>query len=546
MTGSSVGTAAAVLVDQLRLFGVDTVFGVPGESYLDVLDAMIDAPIRFVACRQEGGAAMMAEAWGKLTQRPGVCFVTRGPGATNASAGVHVARQDSTPMLLFVGDVPRPNRGREAFQEIDFEAMYGQVAKAVIRIDDARRMPELLARAWLCAVSGRPGPVVVTLPEDMLRECCQAVALASPPIPSPTPDAASLAELGQLLVAAERPFVLAGGPGWTQPASEALQRFAERWALPVGVSFRRQDVFDNHHGCYAGHVGIGIDPALASRIRGADLLLVLGSRLGEITTGGYRLIDAPRPAQTLVHVHPDAAELGRVYQADLAIVSAMPACSEALARLEPPPDRIAGTAAGEAHRDWQRFLQPRDAPGELPLAAIVQSLAAWLGEKGIVCNGAGNYAIWLHRHYSWRRRGTQLAPTSGSMGYGVPAAIAAALRHPDRRVACWAGDGCFLMHGQELATAVAERLGIVFIVVDNGQYGTIRMHQERRFPGRVAGTRLVNPDFVALAQAYGVHAEAVASALAFERALARAARGDGPFLIHLKLDAARLTPDLRL
>ncbi|MCB1916271.1 MAG: thiamine pyrophosphate-binding protein [Rhodocyclaceae bacterium] len=539
-------SAATVLVDQLRCFGIDTAFGVPGESYLDVLDAMGDASMRFVACRQEGGAAMMAEAWGKLTGSPGVCFVTRGPGATNASAGVHVARQDSSPMLLFIGDVARGHRGRESFQEVDFETMFAPLAKWVVRIDDGERVPEVLARAWTCACSGRPGPVVISLPEDMLKAPCAAGTLPLPEIAHSAPDADALDRLARLLAAATKPFVLAGGPGWSATASEGLQRFAERWGLPVGVSFRRQDVFDNHHPCYAGHVGIGIDPALAERIRTADLLLVVGARLDEITTGSYRLIEAPRPRQPLIHLHPDPAELGRIHQPVLAIVADVASCSAALDRLQPPPQHAPGAAADEAHRAWQRFLQPRDVPGEVPLAAMVQALAGWLGEKGIVCNGAGNFAIWLHRHYAWRRPHTQLAPISGSMGYGVPAAIAAALCHPGRRIACWCGDGSFLMHGQELATAVAHRLPIVFIVIDNAQYGTIRMHQERRFPGRPFGTRLHSPDFVALARAYGAEAERVASVLAFERTLARAAHAEGPVLIHVEIDARRLTPELRL
>jgi len=536
-------SGARILVEQLCAFGIDTAFGVPGESYLDVLDAMLDAPLRFVACRQEGGAAMMAEAWGKLGPGPGVCFVTRGPGATNASAGVHVAQQDSTPMLLFIGDVARGHRGREAFQEVDFEAMFAPLAKWAVRIDAAGRIPELLSRAIQTASSGRPGPVVVALPEDVLREPSEAATLSPPPRVEAAPSAAAMAALADMLRRAQRPFVLAGGPGWSAPACERLQRFAQRWRLPVGVSFRCQDYFDNHHPCYAGHVGIGIDPALARRIRAADLLLVLGARLGEMTTSGYQLIEAPSPRQTLVHAHPDAGELGRVYRPELPIVAGMGEMSEALLQLAPPtaPD---GGRCEAAHQDWLAFSEPDDAPGELPLGAIVRALERHLGDDGIVCNGAGNYAIWLHRYFRWRRRGSQLAPTSGSMGYGVPAAIAAAMRWPQRRVACWAGDGCFLMHGQELATAVALSLPIVFIVVDNGQYGTIRMHQERRFPARTSGTALTSPDFAALARAYGAAGEAVDSAAEFEAALARGAGREGPSLIHLRLAADRLTPDL--
>ncbi len=543
MSAAVARSGARILVEQLCAFGIDTAFGVPGESYLDVLDALLDAPLRFVTCRQEGGAAMMAEAWGKLGPAPGVCFVTRGPGATNASAGVHVARQDSTPMLLLIGDVARGHRGREAFQEVDFEAMFAPLAKWTVRIDAAGRIPELLSRAICTASSGRPGPVVVALPEDVLREESEAATLAPPPLPQAAPSAAAMAALGDLLRQAGRPFVLAGGPGWSTAACERLQRFAERWRLPVGVSFRCQDYFDNLHPCYAGHVGIGIDPALARRIRDADLLLVLGARLGEMTTSGYRLIEAPNPRQVLVHAHPDAGELGRVYRPELPIVAGIGEVSEALLQLAPPAAADAAQCEA-AHRDWLAFSEPGDEPGELPLGAIVRALESHLGDDGIVCNGAGNYAIWLHRFFRWRRRGSQLAPTSGSMGYGLPAAIAAALRHPQRRVACWAGDGCFLMHGQELATAVAERLAIVFVVVDNGQYGTIRMHQERRFPGRTSGTALANPDFAALARAYGAAGEAVDSLAEFEAALARSTGRAGPSLIHLRLAADRLTPDL--
>ncbi len=545
MTEPPLSTGGALLVRQLEAFGAETAFGVPGESYLPVLDAFLDGPIRFVACRQEGGAAMMAEAWAKLTGEPGLCFVTRGPGATNASAGVHVARQDSTAMLLFIGDVSRGHRGREAFQEVDLTAMFAPLAKATVRIDDAGRIPELVSRAHRLARSGRPGPVVVVVPEDVLGETTGASVLPPAPLAVAWPAPGDVAALGHLLAAAERPFLIAGGPGWTPEACAGLARLATRWQVPVGVSFRCQDLIDNDHPCYAGHVGIGIDPALARRIREADLLIVLGARLGEMTTGGYRLPEAPRPRQRLVHVHPDPDEPGQVYRPDLAIAADMTAAVKAFAELSPAPaGDVTASGAAAAHAAWRSFAEPADGPGEIPLGEMVRRLEAHLGPDGIVANGAGNFSIWLHRHYRWHRRGTQLAPTSGSMGYGMPAAVAAALACPGRRVACWSGDGCFLMHGQELATAVALRLKLLVVVIDNGQYGTIRMHQERRFPGRVSGTALANPDFVALARAFGAAGEEAADADGFEAALGRADAFDGPYLIHVRLPASRLTPVL--
>ncbi|MCB1956364.1 MAG: thiamine pyrophosphate-binding protein [Rhodocyclaceae bacterium] len=543
MTASSM-SGGALLARQLEVLGGEVAFGVPGESYLPVLDALLDGPIRFVACRQEGGAAMMAEAWGKLSGQPGLCFVTRGPGATNASAGVHIARQDSTPLLLFIGDVARGHRGREAFQEVDLPAMFAPLAKACLRIDEAGRIPEIVSRAHRLACSGRPGPVVVVLPEDMLADTVGTPPLPPTPRPALWPSPASLDALSQLLATAERPFVLAGGPGWTDAACAGLAALSERWHVPVGVSFRCQDLLDNAHPGYAGHVGIGLDPALARRIRAADLLVVLGARLGEMTTGGYRLPEAPRPAQTLVHVHPDPDELGHVYRPDLAIAADMASAMHAFAAI--PAGACDDAERSAAHREYQAFSEPIDRPGDAPIGAMVRALETHLGPDGIVTNGAGNFSIWLHRHYRWRRRGTQLAPTSGSMGYGLPAAVAAALRHPDRRVACWAGDGCFLMHGQELATAVALGLKFTVVVVDNAQYGTIRMHQERRFPGRVVGTALANPDFVALARAYGGEGAAASTPEEFAAALLRAEAFDGIFLIHVRQSPAQLTPALHV
>lgn len=536
-----------ILVDQLIAQGVDTAFGVPGESYLEVLDALFDSPVRYVTCRQEGGAAMMAEAWGKLTGRPGICMVTRAPGATNASAGVHVARQDSTPMILLIGDVAREQVGREAFQEVDFETMFAPLAKWATRIDSAQRIPEIMGRAFNVACSGRPGPVVIALPEDMLRETAAVADLPPAPIAGAAPDPLALAELRDRLLGAQRPFALIGGGGWSPAACADFTRFAETFQLPVGVSFRCQDYFDNDHPCYAGHVGIGVAPSLAQRIRESDLLLVVGARLGEMTTSGYTLIEPPKPRQALVHVYPDASELGRVYRPDLGIVASIPLAARALAALAGPdgePPWGADTAA--QHRGFEAFNAPLALPGRLQYAELVNWLSARLPPEAMICNGAGNYAIWVHRFYRWRRYRSQLAPTSGSMGYGVPAAIAAAICHPQRPVVCFAGDGCFLMHGQELATAVANRLNIVFIVVDNGQYGTIRMHQERRFPSRASGTALCNPDFVEFARAFGAHGERVESTEAFAPAFERAVRAGGPALIELPLDAEILTPSLRL
>ena len=535
-----------LLVEQLLAAGFDTAFGVPGESYLEVLDALLGTPLRFVTCRQEGGAAMMAEAWGKLTGRPGLCFVTRGPGATNASAGVHVAKQDSTPMILFVGDVARGHRGREAFQEVDFVAMFSPLAKWVARIDDARRIPELVGRAVLTACSGRPGPVVIVLPEDMLRDKVTEAVLPPPAQPRLAPDDGAMSALAAELAAARRPMVIVGGGGWSEAACADLSRFASAHELPVGAAFRRQDLIDNHHPGYAGHVGIGIDPALARSIRDSDLLLVIGARLGEMTTGSYTLISAPRPAQRLVHVHADANELGRVYRPDLAIASSMGGIAGALAALA-APDRCAWSQrTAQLHDSFLDYSQVKSQGGTLDLAEIVGWLDINLAEDAILCNGAGNYAIWLHRFFRWRRYGTQLAPTSGSMGYGLPAAIAAALRHPGREVVCFAGDGCLLMHGQELATAAAQRLPLVVIVVNNGQYGTIRMHQQRRFPDRQSATALHNPDFVAYAQAFGAHAERVDSTVSFAAAFERARAAGCPALIELRIDSDIATPSLRM
>ncbi|HEY4332294.1 MAG TPA: thiamine pyrophosphate-binding protein, partial [Ilumatobacteraceae bacterium] len=538
--------AGHVLVEALIEQGIDTCFGVPGESYLAVLDGFHEHRdrIRFIACRQEGGAAFMADAQGKLSGRPGVCLVTRGPGATNASVGLHTAFQDSTPMVLFVGQVAGDQRDREAFQEVDFRQMFGPgtlgMAKWVGEVHDADRLPEYVSRAFHTAMQGRPGPVVLVLPEDMLTTETTAAVLprAMPAHAWPAPE--SLARLRELLVAAQRPFVLAGGSGWDAAACAALQQFAETWQLPVGCAFRFQDLFDNRHPNYAGDVGIGINPLLAARIRDADLVLAIGPRLGEMTTGGYSLLAAPRPAQTLVHIHAGAEELGRVYAADLLIQASMTSAAPALAELTPPASVGWHGLAEQARADYEQNLVPTPVT-PLDMAEVVVTMQRLAPENTVYTNGAGNFSGWLHRFCRYpglQHHGrTQLAPTSGAMGYGVPAAVAAALLQPQRTVVNIAGDGDFLMTGQELATASGYGArNLISIVVDNGTYGTIRMHQEREYPDRVSGTALFNPDFAALARAYGWDAVRVETTAEFEPAFAGALASGRPTLIHLVLD----------
>ena len=566
-----------LLVDCLLEQGAEQVFCVPGESYLAVLDALHDAPqIAVTTCRQEGGAAMMAEAHGKLTGRPGVCMVTRAPGATNASAGVHIAFQDSTPMLLLIGQVARGQLEREAFQEVDYRRFFGQMAKWVAQIDDAARIPEFIARGYRTAMSGRPGPVVLALPEDMLCDTAAGVPLPRVEAVAGQAGGGDLAELAARLSAAERPLALVGGAGWNAAGCAAMQRFAERWDIPVAASFRCQDHFDNRHRNYAGDVGIAINPKLAQRVRDADLLLVLGPRLGEMTTGGYSLLDPAQPQPALIHVHAGAEELGRVYQPSLAICAQPAALATALAELPPPAANWAPrwTAWRDAARtDYLRWSEPpaTAAPGEQGGASVVAGSGADLGsadpgcvdlgevivwlrehlpEDAVLCNGAGNYATWLHRYFRYRGWRTQLAPTSGSMGYGVPAAIAAKRIHPERTVLALAGDGCYLMHGQELASAVLHRLGVIFLVVNNGMYGTIRMHQQRNYPDRVVATELANPDFAAMAKAYGAFGEVVSNtgefAAAFERVVASSRSSGLPALLELRTDAQQITPAQRI
>ena len=529
-------TGGRILVDNLVAQGTDRIFTVPGESFLAVLDALHDTPaIDLIVCRQEGGAAFMACADGKLTGRPGIAFVTRGPGATNASIGVHVAFQDSLPMILFVGDVARGDRDREAFQEVDFGQMFGPLAKKVLRIDRAERIPEYVARAYATALSGRPGPVVVVLPEDMLLDEAEAVDRPGVKRPIQRPSSADMAALQQLLANARAPLAIIGGADWDAEAAAAFARWAERAGVPVTAGFRRQDSIPNSSPAWAGNLGYGPNPKLAARVKSADLLLVAGPRLGEATTDGYRLVTPDHPNQTLVHVHPDPTELNSVYRADLAICAGMAAFADALPALE--------RDATLAHAEWLDWSTPKPRVGtRLDLGQCVLAMREAMPADTIICNGAGNFSAWWHRYWRYEGYGTQLAPTAGAMGYGVPAAVAAALRRPAQKVVAVAGDGDFLMNGQELATAVMYGLDLLVIVVDNGNYGTIRMHQEREYPGRVSGTGLANPDFAALARAYGGWAETVEETAQFAPALARALAQPGLKLLHLRTDIEQISP----
>jgi acetolactate synthase-1/2/3 large subunit len=536
-------TGGQILVANLLAQGADLAFCVPGESYLPVLDALYDVRdrLRLIVCRQEGGAAYMAEAYGKLTGRPGIALVTRGPGASNAAVGIHTAVQDSSPMIVFVGQVGSDFADREAFQEIDYRRMYGSSVKWVAQIDRADRIPEYVARAYRVAQSGRPGPVVLALPEDMLvaSAAVDDAARVEATVLHPAPEA--IAALRARLERARRPLVLVGGSGWSERACADLARFTAANDLPVACAFRNQDLIDNRDERYAGEVGIGPNPKLAARVRDADVLLVIGERLGEIVTSGYTLLSVPNPAQALVHVHPGADELGRVYQPALAIAASLPAACAALAEMPPIAAPAWAGSAAEAHADYLAWQSPRPMPGELDLWQAVAFLRERLPEDAILVNGAGNYATWLHRLYRYPRYRTQLAPYSGSMGYGVPAAVAAKAVCPERVVVSWNGDGCFLMNGQELATAVQYGLNVIFVVIDNGMYGTIRMHQEKHYPARVYGTDLVNPDFAALARAYGVHGECVTRTAEFAPAFERALAHDGPSLLHLRIDPQAIT-----
>lgn len=536
-------TGAQILVDALRIHGVDTIFGVPGESYLAVLDALHDVgdEIKFVICRQEGGAANMADAYGKMTGRPGICFVTRGPGATNASLGIHTAHQDSTPVILFIGQVGNDVVEREAFQEIDYRRMFGPMAKWVAQIDRADRVPEYLSHAFHTAVSGRPGPVVLALPEDMQTDMASVPDTARYQRVAANPGQGDMQKLRDMLAQAERPMVILGGGGWNRTAVDDLQAFVTTYNLPVGCAYRCQDLIDNRDPHYVGDVAVGLNPKLAERFRQCDLLLVVGARLGEWTTVNYTLFDVPRPKMKFVHVHPGAEELGRVYQADLLINSGMPEFAAAARALEPVAERWAEWTGG-ARADLEAWQQPVAVPGKVNMSEVIHVLRRRLPRDAIVTNGAGNFSLWAHRFYHYGAFRTQLAPTSGAMGYGVPAAVAAKVVHPERTVVSFSGDGDFLMTGQELATAAQYDLKITFIVVNNGMYGTIRMHQEREFPARVSGTMLKNPDFAALARAYGLQGEIVEATADFEAAFERAQKASTASLIEVRIDPDAISP----
>jgi acetolactate synthase-1/2/3 large subunit len=530
-------TGGEILIDQLAIHGVRHVFCVPGESYLAALDAFHDSEITLTVCRHESGAAVMAEAVGKTTGRPGICFVTRGPGATNASAGIHIARQDSSPVIMFVGQVGRHMREREAFQELDYRAVFGSIAKWVTEIDDPARIPELVSRAFYTACNGRPGPVVIAVPEDMLVERALVPdATAFEPVEI-WPGLTDMSRLQKLLWAAKRPVALVGGSRWSEQAVAALARFAERFALPVATTFRRQYLFDGLHPCYAGDMGIGPNPKLLARVKGADLVLLIGGRLSEMATQGYTLLDIPEPQMKLVHVHPGPEELGRVYRPTLAINAAPTAFCSALEGLQPPNEIAWQGEAATAHADylaWSEKATPQ--PGAVNLGEILVWLRENLAPDDIITNGAGNFAGWIHRFYRFRKYATHVAPTSGSMGYGFPAAVAMKLMHPERTVVCVAGDGDFLMTGQDFATAVQYKLPVIVVVADNGLYGTIRMHQEREYPGRVVATALHNPDFVAYALAFGGYGAVVEKTADFPAAFAQARASGKPSIIHLKID----------
>ena len=541
MTAKNTMNGGRLLVDCLVAQGCDRIFTVPGESFLAVLDALHDTPaIDTVVCRQEGGAAFMACADGTMTGQPGVAFVTRGPGATNASIGVHVAMQDSQPLLLFIGDVDRGMRDREGFQEVDFGAMFAPLAKLALRIDDPARIPEYVARAWSTAIAGRPGPVVIALPEDMLLEAVSGVAhrpAVTRPAQAVCPDA--LGTMMRLIEDAAAPVAIVGGAGWHAKARAHFTEFAERIGLPVAGAFRRQDAIANSSKVWAGNLGYGPNPLLQQRVRDADLLLVVGARLGEATTDGYTLVTPAHPGQVLVHVHPDPNELGRVYRADLAICADMAEFAEAAALWD--DDVVPFDAGDEAHCQWLDWSTAKPNGHALDMGQVVTAMRDLLPDDSIICNGAGNFSGWWHRYWRYEGFPSQLAPTAGAMGYGVPAAVAAAARFPGRTTIALAGDGDFLMNGQELATAAQYGLDLLVVLVDNSAYGTIRMHQEREFPGRVSGTTLANPDFAALARAYGGWATRVETTEAFTAALAEAKDRKGIRLLHLVIDIEQLS-----
>ena len=543
-------TAGRALVSSLKLNGVDRVFCVPGESYLEVLDALHDEKrIELIVAKHEGAAANMAEADGKLTGRPGICMVTRGPGATHASVGVHIAQQDSTPMILFIGQVARNHRGRDAFQEVDYQQMFGSIAKLVMEIDDPNRMPELVARAFHVAVSGRPGPVVISLPEDMLTEMTTSQPCRATPVEITTPGSKTMNAIAERLKNARHPLVVVGGSNWSETACTDLKTFLERWNLPAACTFRRQDILDNAHSNYVGHLSLGMSPALQNMVEQADVLLVIGTRLGDIPTNGYTLLDLPCPHQEVIHCHPDSAELGRIYQSTIAVPIQTAAMVEALAGLQASDMCTWNEWTANGRHAFEQFTSKNAnaaAPEGVDLTDVILHMSDTLAGNAILTNGAGNYSVWLHRYYRYRSPRTELASTCGSMGYGLPAAVAAALRHRDRAVVCVAGDGCSMMCPQEIATAIEHDLSLIILVVNNGMYGTIRMHQERDYPGRVSGTKMAGPDYTALARSFGAHAERVRSSAEFTAVFETAMKARGVTLIELITDPMQITPDKRL
>lgn len=539
-------TGGEILVECLEAQGVDRVFCVPGESYLAVLDALHNRSIEVINARHEGGAAMMAETDGKMTARPGICMVTRGPGATNAAAGVHIAKQDSTPMILFVGQIARDMRGREAFQEVDYRQTFGDLAKWVEEIDRADRIPEILSHAWHVAMSGRPGPVVLALPEDMLRDNVDVAAGPKVEVANPAPNVTEVQRFETLLTQAKRPFLILGGSRWSNRAVAEVQTFAEQNKLPVGCSFRRQHLFDNTHPNYAGDVGLGINPALKDRIKQSDLVILLGARFSENPSQSFTLLDFPKPQQTLIHIHSGAEELGRIYAPDLAINATPASFLEAVTHIERQSSSSDVSDANKAYHQWTDAVPEPSTDEFADAGKIMEDLRALLPDDAIMANGAGNYAIWLHRFWRYQKFGTQLSPTSGSMGYGLPAAIAGKLRHPDKPVICFAGDGCFQMAGLEFATAAQTGAAIIVLVFDNGLYGTIRMHQERDYPNRVSATTLVNPDFALLAKACGGYGETITSTKDFSAAFTRAVESQLPAILHIKTNPDVITPTTTL
>jgi len=539
-----------LVVDALEAFGVTQLFCVPGESYLEVLDALHDSPISATSARQEGGAAMMAEAWGKLHGTPGICFVTRGPGATNASAGIHVAQQDSTPMILFIGQINSKLRHREAFQEVDYGQYLGSMAKWVAEIDSPERITEMVSRAWSVATSGRPGPVVLVLPEDTLSGTAVSTKIKPFNVLETYPSQADLQQMATMIESAKKPILILGGSRWCKDSVSQIEAFAEGFNLPVACSFRRQMLFNHGHPHYAGDVGLGINPQLKSTIANADLVILMGGRFSEVPSQNYELLGVHDAKQKLIHIHASAEELGRVYRADLAIHASPKALAQGLSELTPTAkishQRIEHITQCHTHyQHWSR-VSDKAHPGHVQMPVIITHLAATLPLDAIITNGAGNYATWIHRFWKFAEYGTQLAPTSGSMGYGLPAAVAAKIAFPQKTVVAFAGDGCFQMTMQEFGTAVQANAAVIVLVIDNGMYGTIRMHQERHFPSRVSTTDLVNPDFCALAKAYNAFATQVTHSDQFSEALADAIAAKKPALIHIKLDPQAMTPNQTL